>query len=49
MNLIKKHLIEHGLSTFVNKNMVFICPPLCIKEEELQDGLKIIEEAFKDV
>ena len=30
MGTIKARLLQDGLSTFVNKNLVFACPPLCI-------------------
>jgi taurine--2-oxoglutarate transaminase len=46
MGAIKSHLLADGLTTFVNKNMVFICPPLCINQEELITGLKIIDRAI---
>jgi 4-aminobutyrate aminotransferase-like enzyme len=40
------YLVYGVLTTFINKNMVFVCPPLCITEPELLDGLKIIERAI---
>ena len=46
MNSIKNYLQQNGLTTFINRNMVFICPPLVIKEEELLGGLEIIEAAI---
>lgn len=46
MGAIKSNLLADGLTTFVNKNMVFICPPLCINQEELMTGLKIIDRAI---
>jgi taurine--2-oxoglutarate transaminase len=49
MNEIKSHLLADGLTTFVNKNMVFICPPLCINQEELLTGLQIIDRAIGKV
>ena len=47
MGKIKTRLLQDGLSTFVNKNMVFACPPLCTTRDELLQGLKIIEGAIK--
>jgi taurine--2-oxoglutarate transaminase len=44
-----KYLRDHGLFTFIFKNMVFIVPPLCITEEELDEGLTIIEGALAQV
>jgi taurine--2-oxoglutarate transaminase len=37
---------ERGLSTFFPANLIFIAPPLCITEAELDDGLRIIEEVL---
>ena len=47
MGKIKSRLLQDGLSTFVNKNMVFACPPLCITRDEMLQGLKIIEGAIQ--
>ena len=49
MNQIKNSLLEQGLSTFINKNIVFVCPPLCITPDELKSGLEIIENAISRV
>jgi taurine--2-oxoglutarate transaminase len=49
MGRIKSNLLADGLTTFVNKNMVFICPPLCINQEELSTGLDIIDRAIEKV
>lgn len=46
MDAIKNYFQQNGLTTFINRNMVFICPPLVIKEEELLGGLEIIEAAI---
>lgn len=46
---IKSNLLADGLTTFVNKNMVFICPPLCINREELMTGLQIIDRSIGKV
>jgi taurine--2-oxoglutarate transaminase len=47
MGKIKTRLLQEGLSTFVNKNLVFACPPLCIERDELLQGLKILEGAIQ--
>jgi taurine--2-oxoglutarate transaminase len=49
MSEIKSKLLAEGLTTFVNKNMVFICPPLCINQEELITGLGIIDRAIAKI
>jgi taurine---2-oxoglutarate transaminase len=46
MEAIRGRLFAEGLTTFINKNMVFVCPPLIINEAELLDGLEIIERAI---
>lgn len=46
MNEIKHSLLADGLTTFVNKNMVFICPPLTIQPNELRAGLEIVDRAI---
>jgi taurine---2-oxoglutarate transaminase len=46
MNAVKGRLIADGLSTFVNQNWIFVCPPLCITQEELRAGLEIIDRAL---
>ena len=46
MEAIKGRLFADGLTTFINKNMLFICPPLCITQAELLEGLGTIERAI---
>ena len=46
MDTIKRRLFADGLTTFINKNMLFVCPPLSITETELLEGLGIIERAI---
>ncbi|MFO7624773.1 MAG: aminotransferase class III-fold pyridoxal phosphate-dependent enzyme [Anaerolineales bacterium] len=46
MDAIRGRLFADGLTTFINKNMLFVCPPLVINETELLDGLEIIERAI---
>lgn len=43
---IKARLLADGLTTFVNKNLLFACPPLCITADELRSGLAIIDRAL---
>jgi taurine--2-oxoglutarate transaminase len=46
MGQVRNKLVADGLSTFVNHNLIFVCPPLCITESELHEGLKIIDNAI---
>ncbi len=39
-------LRERGLSTFVKWNWIFVVPPLCVTEEELREGLTVIDEVL---
>src|SRR5215469_12135757 len=38
---------EHGLFTFVRWNGFFVNPPLCITEEQLREGLAIIDQGLE--
>jgi taurine---2-oxoglutarate transaminase len=42
-----KFLKENGLFTFVFHNILFVVPPLCITEAQLDEGLSIIERALE--
>ena len=46
MKAVAKHLKDSGLYTFVRWNTIMTNPPLCITEEELAEGFKIIDEAL---
>ena len=46
MPQLNAYLREHGLYTFVRWNSVFVNPPLCITEEQLREGLAIIDGAL---
>jgi taurine---2-oxoglutarate transaminase len=43
---INKRLLEGGVYTTVRWNYLFIAPPLCIKEGELREGLKVIDKVL---
>jgi taurine---2-oxoglutarate transaminase len=40
------HLKSKHLYAFSRFNMLWVCPPLIITEEELRQGLDIVEEAL---
>jgi taurine--2-oxoglutarate transaminase len=46
MNEIGSYLRENGLFTFIKANMIFIVPPLCITEKQIDEGLTIIKGAL---
>ena len=47
MDKVKARLLEKGLSTVLRWNWVFACPPLCINESELKEGLAIVDDALE--
>lgn len=44
-NKMAAKIRESGMFTFVRWNYIFIAPPLCITEQEVDEGLHIIEQA----
>jgi taurine--2-oxoglutarate transaminase len=44
---IQKVLRAEGLFTFNFHNILFVVPPLCITETQLEEGLQIIEKALE--
>ena len=46
MVALNRALLERGLFTMVRWNGIMTNPPLCITEEQLQDGFAIIDEAL---
>ena len=46
---IKSTLMKKGLSTLVKGHIIFVGPPLIISEEELMQGLDIIEGVITDL
>jgi taurine--2-oxoglutarate transaminase len=41
-----KRLLEGGIYTTVRWNFLFLVPPLCIKENELREGLAVIDKVL---
>jgi taurine--2-oxoglutarate transaminase len=46
-SLLGKFLRQEGLFTFLPANLVFCTPPLCITEEQLREGLEVIDRALE--
>ena len=46
MVAVNRALLERGLFTMVRWNQIMTNPPLCITEEQLQEGFEIIDEAL---
>jgi taurine---2-oxoglutarate transaminase len=47
MNRLGAYLRENGIYTFVRWNNFFINPPLCITEEQLMEGLAVVDRALE--
>jgi len=47
MNRFNAFLRENGLYTFIRWNNFFVNPPLCITEEQLLEGLAIVDKGLK--
>jgi taurine--2-oxoglutarate transaminase len=43
---INKKLLEGGVYTTVRWNFLFVVPPLCIQEDELREGLGVIDKVL---
>jgi taurine--2-oxoglutarate transaminase len=41
-----KFLRDNGLFTFIFHNVIFVVPPLCINESQVDEGLTIVEKAL---
>jgi taurine--2-oxoglutarate transaminase len=46
MQAVNKALLERGLFTMIRFNGIMTNPPLCITEEQLEDGFAIIDEVL---
>jgi taurine--2-oxoglutarate transaminase len=47
MNDLRKAFLDAGLYTFVRWNNFFVNPPLCITQEQLMEGLAIIDKCLE--
>ena len=47
MNKVAAKLKELGMYTFVRWNYIFIAPPLCVTQEQIEEGLAMISTAIK--
>lgn len=43
---VDSFLKANGLFTFINHHIIFVVPPLCINEDQLDEGLNIIDKAL---
>lgn len=47
MTKVKEYLLENGLFTFIHWNVIMVNPPLIINEEQLSEGIQIIDKALE--
>jgi taurine---2-oxoglutarate transaminase len=47
MQAVSKALLERGLFTMIRFNGIMTNPPLCITEEQLDEGFAIVDEALE--
>jgi taurine--2-oxoglutarate transaminase len=46
MQQVATELRDRGMSTFVRWNMIFCTPPLIIDDEQINEGLEILDRAL---
>ena len=46
MQKVAGHLKENGFHTFVRWDWVFVVPPLCITDDEIEEGMGILNDAL---
>jgi adenosylmethionine-8-amino-7-oxononanoate aminotransferase len=46
---LKNFLVSHGVYVFGFKNILFVVPPLVITEEQLDEGLNLIDEGLSEL
>jgi taurine--2-oxoglutarate transaminase len=49
ITLLKNFLIAHGVYVFNFKNVLFVVPPLVITEQQLDEGLSLIDEGLAEL
>ena len=47
MNAVKKYCTDHGLFLYTHWHTVLIIPPLIINEEQLKEGMDILDKALE--
>jgi len=46
MQALSRYLLDHGVYAFAHWNQLMTNPPLCITEDELAEGIAVIDEAL---
>jgi taurine---2-oxoglutarate transaminase len=47
MAALNRYLLDHGVYTLLHWNQVMTNPPLCITEEQLDEGFEILDAALE--
>lgn len=47
MNALKKYCLDHGLFLYTHWHTVLIIPPLIITEEQLKEGMDVLDKALE--
>jgi len=46
MNALKKYLLDNGIFLYTHWNLILLIPPLIITEEQLAEGISVIDKAI---
>lgn len=46
MNAVKKYLLDNGIFLYTHWNLILLIPPLIITEEQLAEGISVIDKAI---
>jgi adenosylmethionine-8-amino-7-oxononanoate aminotransferase len=49
LTTLKNFMIENGVYVFNFKNILFVVPPLIITGEQLDEGLKLLDEGLAEL
>jgi len=47
INRLKQYLLDHGVFTFIHWNVIMVNPPLIINEEQIEEGINVIDSALE--
>jgi taurine--2-oxoglutarate transaminase len=47
MNSLRDYLLEKGVYTFIHWNTILVNPPLIINEEEMAEGIQVLDKALE--
>lgn len=47
MSAVKQYLLDHGVYLYTHWNIILIIPPLIISEEQLAEGISIVDKALE--